>query len=175
MFAGFLSVPKDSSLYSLGEKKGEKNDTLLRDLSISLNWAACCHLKIIGFHVRLVVRVFFLVHVLYLVLSGNSAASKPLNPGSLTILGLHLTILPFTKMSLFTDKKEVQRSATALGYIAHVCSFSLLNINSSTLILYCLSGHQGFIYISDFDAYINTHTHIIITIFGIGNPRQLII
>lgn len=54
--------------------------------------------------------------------SGNSAASKPLNPGSLTILGLHLTILPFTKMSLFTDKKEVQRSATALGYIAHVVS-----------------------------------------------------
>ncbi|KAH9680582.1 LEA 2 domain-containing protein [Citrus sinensis] len=54
--------------------------------------------------------------------SGNSAASKPVNPGSLTILGLHLTILPFTKMSLFTDKKEVQRSATALGYIAHVVS-----------------------------------------------------
>ncbi|KAH9649653.1 LEA 2 domain-containing protein [Citrus sinensis] len=54
--------------------------------------------------------------------SGNSAASKPVNPGSLTILGLHLTILPFTKMSLFTDKKEVQRSATAMGYIAHVVS-----------------------------------------------------
>lgn len=66
MFAGFLSVPKDSSLYSLGEKKGEKNDTLLRDLSISLNWAACCHLKIIGFHVRLGVRVFFFWFTFYI-------------------------------------------------------------------------------------------------------------
>ncbi|KAJ4723212.1 UV radiation resistance-associated protein [Melia azedarach] len=56
--------------------------------------------------------------------SGNKSGSsaKPVNPGSLTILGLHLTMLPFTKMSLFTDKKEVQRSATALGYIAHVVS-----------------------------------------------------
>ncbi|KAH7573027.1 hypothetical protein JRO89_XS03G0053500 [Xanthoceras sorbifolium] len=54
--------------------------------------------------------------------SGNHAASKPVNPGSFTILGLHLTMVPFTKMSLFTDKKEVQRSATALGYIAHAVS-----------------------------------------------------
>ncbi|KAG5588506.1 hypothetical protein H5410_048940 [Solanum commersonii] len=50
--------------------------------------------------------------------SGDSAASKPLDHGSLTIAGLHLTV--FTKMSFFTDKKEVQRSATALGYVAHV-------------------------------------------------------
>ncbi|KAK2643976.1 hypothetical protein Ddye_019171 [Dipteronia dyeriana] len=54
--------------------------------------------------------------------SGSPDASKPVNPGSFTILGLHLTMLPFTKMSLFTDKKEVQRSATALGYIAHSVS-----------------------------------------------------
>ncbi|XVF84632.1 hypothetical protein PTKIN_Ptkin17bG0052900 [Pterospermum kingtungense] len=53
---------------------------------------------------------------------GNSSPSKPINPGSLTILGLHLTMLPFTKMSFFTDKKEVQRSATALGYVAHAVS-----------------------------------------------------
>ncbi|XWS09158.1 hypothetical protein CRYUN_Cryun40dG0062300 [Craigia yunnanensis] len=53
---------------------------------------------------------------------GNSSVSKPINQGSLTILGLHLTMLPFTKMSFFTDKKEVQRSATALGYVAHVVS-----------------------------------------------------
>ncbi|XP_027167115.1 UV radiation resistance-associated gene protein isoform X2 [Coffea eugenioides] len=33
--------------------------------------------------------------------------------------GLHLTVIPFTKMSFFTDKKEVQQSSTALGYIAH--------------------------------------------------------
>ncbi|XP_019236820.1 PREDICTED: UV radiation resistance-associated gene protein isoform X2 [Nicotiana attenuata] len=50
--------------------------------------------------------------------SGNSAGSKPLDQGALTIAGLHLTV--FTKMSFFTDKKEVQRSATALGYVAHV-------------------------------------------------------
>ncbi|CAN0875358.1 Vacuolar protein sorting 38 [Linum grandiflorum] len=54
--------------------------------------------------------------------SGNSGGSKLLNPGSLTILGLHLTMLPFTKMSFFSNKKEVQRSATALGYVAHVVS-----------------------------------------------------
>lgn len=53
---------------------------------------------------------------------GNATASKPLDQESLTILGLHLTMLPFTKMSFFTDKKEVQRSATALGYAAHAVS-----------------------------------------------------
>ncbi|XP_050216099.1 vacuolar protein sorting 38 isoform X2 [Mercurialis annua] len=52
--------------------------------------------------------------------SGNSAGSKPTNQGSLTISGLHLTMLPFTKISFFTDKKEIQKTATALGYIAHV-------------------------------------------------------
>ncbi|PPD78358.1 hypothetical protein GOBAR_DD24707 [Gossypium barbadense] len=53
---------------------------------------------------------------------GNPSASKPVNQGSLAILGLNLTLLPFTKMSFFTDKKEVQRSATALGYVAHAVS-----------------------------------------------------
>ncbi|KAL1060038.1 hypothetical protein V6Z11_1Z131400 [Gossypium hirsutum] len=53
---------------------------------------------------------------------GNPSASKPVNQGSLTILGLNLTLLPFTKMSFFTDKKEVQRSATALRYVAHAVS-----------------------------------------------------
>ncbi|TQD83724.1 hypothetical protein C1H46_030724 [Malus baccata] len=51
--------------------------------------------------------------------SGNSARFKPANQGTLTILGLHLTMLPFKMMSFFTDKKEVQRSATALGYVGH--------------------------------------------------------
>lgn len=51
--------------------------------------------------------------------SGVSAGSKPLDQGSLTISGLHLTVIPFTKMSFFTDKKEVQQSSTALGYVAH--------------------------------------------------------
>ncbi|XP_015574034.1 UV radiation resistance-associated protein isoform X2 [Ricinus communis] len=54
--------------------------------------------------------------------SGNYTGSKPVNQGSLTILGLHLTMLPFTKISFFTDKKEIQKSATALGYVAHAVS-----------------------------------------------------
>ncbi|XP_039001944.1 UV radiation resistance-associated gene protein-like isoform X2 [Hibiscus syriacus] len=53
---------------------------------------------------------------------GNASVSKPANQGSLTILGLNLTMLPFTKISFFTDKKEVQRSASALGYVAHAVS-----------------------------------------------------
>ncbi|KAK7359271.1 hypothetical protein VNO77_01224 [Canavalia gladiata] len=55
-------------------------------------------------------------------LAGTSAGLKPVNQGSLTIHGLHLTMLSFRKMSLFTDKKEIQRSATALGYVAHAVS-----------------------------------------------------
>ncbi|KAI4342579.1 hypothetical protein MLD38_027191 [Melastoma candidum] len=51
--------------------------------------------------------------------SGNFRDSKPVNHGSLTILGLQLTMVPFTKVSFFTDKKEVQQSATALGYVGH--------------------------------------------------------
>ncbi|KAJ6683658.1 hypothetical protein OIU85_007355 [Salix viminalis] len=54
--------------------------------------------------------------------TGNYVGSKPVNQGSLTILGVHLTMAPFTKMSFFTDKKEVQRSASALGYVAHAVS-----------------------------------------------------
>ncbi|KAG6742687.1 hypothetical protein POTOM_053609 [Populus tomentosa] len=62
--------------------------------------------------------------------SGNYVDSKPVNQGSLTILGLHLTMAPFTKMSFFTDKKEVQRSASALGHVAHV---SALVVSWSTI------------------------------------------
>ncbi|KAI7727542.1 hypothetical protein M8C21_003846 [Ambrosia artemisiifolia] len=54
--------------------------------------------------------------------SGKPSGLKPLDAGSLTISGLHLTVLPFKKMSFFTDKKEVQSSATALGYVAHAVS-----------------------------------------------------
>ncbi|XP_038906453.1 UV radiation resistance-associated gene protein [Benincasa hispida] len=53
---------------------------------------------------------------------GNSSGSKPVNHGSLTILGLNLNVLPFKKMSFFSDKKETQRSASALGYVAHAVS-----------------------------------------------------
>ncbi|PIA48696.1 hypothetical protein AQUCO_01400930v1, partial [Aquilegia coerulea] len=52
--------------------------------------------------------------------SGNPTGPKPVSPGSLTISGLQLTTLPLKKMSFFSDKKDIQRSATALGYIAHV-------------------------------------------------------
>ncbi|XP_031090679.1 UV radiation resistance-associated protein-like [Ipomoea triloba] len=51
--------------------------------------------------------------------SGNSIREKGVDQGPLTIAGLHLTMVPFTKMGLFTDKKAVQRSATALGHVAH--------------------------------------------------------
>lgn len=54
--------------------------------------------------------------------SGDFAGSKPVNQGALSILGLQLTMLPFTKLSFFTDKEVVQKSATALGYVAHVVS-----------------------------------------------------
>ncbi|KAL3828397.1 hypothetical protein ACJIZ3_017199 [Penstemon smallii] len=54
--------------------------------------------------------------------SGVPAGSKPVDQGTLTISGLHLTVIPFTKLSFFSDKKEVQRSSTALGYVAHAVS-----------------------------------------------------
>ncbi|KAL7124260.1 hypothetical protein ABFS83_14G036800 [Erythranthe nasuta] len=54
--------------------------------------------------------------------SGVPDGSKPVDQGTMTISGLHLTVIPFSKMSLFTDKKELQRSSTALGYVAHAVS-----------------------------------------------------
>ncbi|XP_058731703.1 vacuolar protein sorting 38 isoform X1 [Vicia villosa] len=54
--------------------------------------------------------------------AGNPPELKPVNQGSLTIQGLHLSMLSFRKMSFFTDKKEIQKSATALGYVAHAVS-----------------------------------------------------
>ncbi|XP_074562868.1 vacuolar protein sorting 38-like isoform X1 [Curcuma longa] len=46
---------------------------------------------------------------------------KPSHLSSLTILGLLLTILP-TNKSYFSDRKEIQMSASALGCIAHAVS-----------------------------------------------------
>ncbi|KAL3634367.1 hypothetical protein CASFOL_021421 [Castilleja foliolosa] len=54
--------------------------------------------------------------------SGVPDGSKPVDHATLTISGLHLTVIPSTKMSFFTDKKEIQRSSTALGYVAHAVS-----------------------------------------------------
>ncbi|KAK6930723.1 UV radiation resistance protein/autophagy-related protein 14 [Dillenia turbinata] len=53
---------------------------------------------------------------------GTFTGSKPLSERSLSIAGLQLSMLPMQKMSFFSDKKEVQRSATALGYVAHAVS-----------------------------------------------------
>ncbi|KAF3791410.1 UV radiation resistance-associated protein [Nymphaea thermarum] len=51
-------------------------------------------------------------------------ASTPNNPcnGSLTILGLLLVVPPLRKSSFFSDKQEIQRTAAALGYVAHFVS-----------------------------------------------------
>nr|XP_017240087.1 PREDICTED: uncharacterized protein LOC108212884 [Daucus carota subsp. sativus] len=54
--------------------------------------------------------------------TGDPSGPMPPEEGSLTISGLHLSLLPFTKISFFTNSKEVQRSATALGYVAHAVS-----------------------------------------------------
>ncbi|MQM00227.1 hypothetical protein Taro_032965 [Colocasia esculenta] len=48
-----------------------------------------------------------------------SNMSKPSQMSSFSILDLQLPALPLKKTSLFGDKKELQRSATALGYVAH--------------------------------------------------------
>ncbi|KAG2241482.1 hypothetical protein Bca52824_096538 [Brassica carinata] len=53
---------------------------------------------------------------------GSRLGTKPVSQGSVRILGLPFSMAPFTKMSFFTDKKEVQKSATALGYVAHAVS-----------------------------------------------------
>ncbi|KAI5385059.1 uncharacterized protein LOC127107828 isoform X2 [Lathyrus oleraceus] len=52
--------------------------------------------------------------------AGNPPELKPVNQGTLTIQGLHLSMVSFRKMGFFTDKKEIQKSATALGYVAHL-------------------------------------------------------
>ncbi|KNA04162.1 hypothetical protein SOVF_202240 [Spinacia oleracea] len=44
------------------------------------------------------------------------------NQGTLTISGVQLNMLPFTQLTFFTDKKQIQRSTSALGCVAHVIS-----------------------------------------------------
>lgn len=48
----------------------------------------------------------------------------PRTQRTLTISGLQLSMLPFAQMSFFTDKKQAQKSATALGYVAHAISLT---------------------------------------------------
>lgn len=69
---------------------------------------------------------------------GTPPGLKPVNQGALTIQGLHLTMLSFRKVSFFTDKKEIQRSATALGYVAHVSFTTSLTLFASDLICWWL-------------------------------------
>ncbi|OVA18846.1 hypothetical protein BVC80_8805g13 [Macleaya cordata] len=65
----------------------------------------------------------FLVAGPWIAVLGNSTRSKSGNPRSLTILGLRQAALPLKKTSFFSDKKEIQRSAAALGYVSQASSF----------------------------------------------------
>ncbi|XP_071707513.1 vacuolar protein sorting 38-like [Rutidosis leptorrhynchoides] len=62
-------------------------------------------------------------------LESHVSTNRSVNPKeatSWTILGMHLNARPFTKMNFLTDKIELLRSATALGYIAHAVSLITL-------------------------------------------------
>ncbi|KNA15725.1 hypothetical protein SOVF_095620 [Spinacia oleracea] len=50
--------------------------------------------------------------------------NKSRNQGTLSISSVELNMLPFTQITFFTDKKQIQRSTTALGYVAHVISLT---------------------------------------------------
>ncbi|KAF8105217.1 hypothetical protein N665_0161s0017 [Sinapis alba] len=78
--------------------------------------------------------------------------TKPVSQGSVRILGLPFSMAPFTKMSFFTDKKEVQKSATALGYVAH--AVSLLAPYLGVPIRYPLRLGGSKTYIRDYAPYI---------------------
>ncbi|KAF3555155.1 hypothetical protein F2Q69_00017167 [Brassica cretica] len=78
--------------------------------------------------------------------------TKPVSQGSVRILGLPFSMTPFTKMSFFTDKKEVQKSATALGYVAH--AVSLLAPYLGVPIRYPLRLGGSKTYIRDYAPYI---------------------
>nr|VDD14549.1 unnamed protein product [Brassica oleracea] len=78
--------------------------------------------------------------------------TKPVSQGSVRILGLPFSMAPFTKMSFFTDKKEVQKSATALGYVAH--AVSLLALYLGVPIRYPLRLGGSKTYIRDYAPYI---------------------
>ncbi|CAA7049502.1 unnamed protein product [Microthlaspi erraticum] len=78
--------------------------------------------------------------------------TKPLSQGSVRILGLPFSMAPFTKMSFFTDKKEVQKSATALGYAAHAVSLIAPSLKVPLRYPLCLGGSKT--YIRDYAPYI---------------------
>jgi hypothetical protein len=55
--------------------------------------------------------------------SGNAESVLPNGSQNrpLVILGLQLSKLSVKKTGYFSDKTEVQKSSTVLGYAAHVC------------------------------------------------------
>ncbi|KAL9232774.1 hypothetical protein vseg_007843 [Gypsophila vaccaria] len=62
--------------------------------------------------------------------SGRSVdEDRKKNPGTLSISGVQLSMRPFTQMSLFTDKNQIQKSTSALGYVAHAVSLIALYLH----------------------------------------------
>ncbi|PKA57924.1 hypothetical protein AXF42_Ash012463 [Apostasia shenzhenica] len=63
--------------------------------------------------------------------SAPSMLRTPPPGSSLSILGQQLTAIPLKKMSFFSDKKEIQKSAIVLGYVAHAVMLiaSYLNVH----------------------------------------------
>ncbi|CAN8285262.1 unnamed protein product [Cochlearia groenlandica] len=92
--------------------------------------------------------VVLIVYLTLLTLVGTNHTSQ----GSVTILGLPFSMTPFTKMSFFTEKKDVQKSATALGYVAH--AVSLIALYLRVPIRYPLSLGGSKTYIRDYAPYI---------------------
>ncbi|KAK9664554.1 hypothetical protein RND81_14G050900 [Saponaria officinalis] len=53
---------------------------------------------------------------------GSVDENKKKVPGTLSISGVQLSMIPFTQPTLFADKKLMQKTTTALGYVAHAIS-----------------------------------------------------
>ncbi|KAK9671488.1 hypothetical protein RND81_12G033100 [Saponaria officinalis] len=60
---------------------------------------------------------------------GSVDEDRKKNPGMLSILGVQLSMRPFTQMSLFTDKNQIQKSTSALGFVAHAISLLALYLH----------------------------------------------
>ncbi|KAL2938783.1 UV radiation resistance associated protein [Bienertia sinuspersici] len=78
---------------------------------------------------------------------------KSRSQGTLTISGLQLNMLPFTQMTFFTDKKQIQRSTTALGYVAHAVSLVALYLHVPLRYPLRLGGSHS--YIKDYAPYVD--------------------
>ncbi|XP_021717460.1 uncharacterized protein LOC110685271 [Chenopodium quinoa] len=76
---------------------------------------------------------------------GTLDENKSRNQGILTISGVELNMLPFTQLTFFTDKKQVQRSTTALGYVAHVISLIATYLHVPLHYPLCIGGSHSYI------------------------------